>query len=343
MWTWCTSEPFTCIVALPSSTLSLHRQSSLCTHTYTHSLEGDPLPASPHSFWAACSVGTMAWMNDLEISLFQMTGVRKWSCESGPLCFPRFIHKKKKSMHMGKGKTEVWPHPAHSSYHPHARDSTNVTSCLCHRADCIVVSDWLWLSAFPLPLFISRSSLPLPHAIFSFFSSLPLSSSLFVLFSWTTKGRQSEGWRHPSSLWPFKKKAPRPAHSSTWIDNTHTHINLHKHTHRPFGSTHSFTLASNFLLQKCPCAHCEASSRDPLLSHTHMHKHTHTQNRKTWLPSFINGSLGGFLTDTRSDIPLASWLTATTQIPLPKLIDSEVLCGLVHLWKTLPKMFRLPI
>lgn len=80
-------------------------------------------------------------MNDLEISLFQMTGVRKWSCSPGPIV-PSWVHSQKKQGGK-KGRTEVWPHPACTSQHPQARDSTDVTSCLCHRADCFVVSDGL--------------------------------------------------------------------------------------------------------------------------------------------------------------------------------------------------------
>lgn len=183
-----------------SFTVFLLSQSSLCTHTQTQtrSLEGDPLPASPHSFWAACSVGTGAWMNDLEISLFQMTGERKWSCESGPLCFPRFIHKK-------KAETEVWPHPAHSSYHPHTRNSTDVTSCLCHRADCIVVSDWIWLSAFPLPLLF--------RSLMLFFLFFPLSPCpplfLFCFHEQQRDARVTAGDILPLSG-HLKRKLPLP-------------------------------------------------------------------------------------------------------------------------------------
>lgn len=68
------------------------------THTQTVplSLEDDPLAGCPRWLWAVCSGGTGTWMNDLEISLFQVTGVQKWSCKPGLLCLLRSIHWNKK-------------------------------------------------------------------------------------------------------------------------------------------------------------------------------------------------------------------------------------------------------
>lgn len=63
-----------------------------------------------------------------------------------PIMLPKIHSLKKKRK--GK-KRRTWGEggqrygPTQPAPTPHTRDSTNVTSCLCHRADCIVVRDWL--------------------------------------------------------------------------------------------------------------------------------------------------------------------------------------------------------
>lgn len=170
-----------------SFTVFLHSQSSLCTHTQTQtrSLEGDPLPASPHSFWAACSVGTGAWMNDLEISLFQMTGERKWSCESGPLCFPRFIHKKKQRQRYGPTQpthpTTPTPGTPLTWHHVSVTEQTVLLS--------VTGSDFL------LSLSLCSSA---PSCSFFFFSLSPLVLLFFCFVFMNNKGTPE--WRLETSF-----------------------------------------------------------------------------------------------------------------------------------------------
>lgn len=213
---------------------------------------------------------------------------------------------------MGRGRTEVWPHPAHSSSHPPTPRTPLTWHHVSVREQTALLS--VTGSNFLLSLSLPLSLPPLFPSLILFFSpSLPLSSSLFVLFSRTTKGRQSQGWRHPSSLWPLKK------------DSSPSHPSLHwnrQHTDTCTWCTHSFTLASSFVFQQCPCARHEAACHDSLLiSHTSTFTKKDTDTLTTTKLvvklSFINGSLGGFLTDTQGDVTLASWLTATTQIHLP--------------------------
>ena len=168
--------------------------------------------------------------------------------------------------------------------------------------------------------------------LFFFFSpSLPLSFSLFVLFSRTTKGRQSQGWRHPSSLWPFKKTAPLPTPSCTWIDDTHIfiHSNLHTRTHM---HTHAHTHTYIGPLSVPPALHwplisfyskvCMHTVKQPAmilfcLIHTNMH--THTQPQKNWLPTHHLSTARWEVRSYRHlrCLPLTSWLTAISKIILP--------------------------
>lgn len=186
------------ILCLQSVLLQTHTQTVLL------SLEGDLLAGCPRWLWAACSGGTGTWMNDLKIFLFQMTGVQKWSCKPGLLCLLRSIHwNKKRDMgggRWGKGRTEIWPNPANIAHPP---PSTLETPLMWHHVSVteqtallsVAPPDFL-LSLFPSSVSLSLSSHPLPVVP----NPLPLSSSLLVLFSPTTKGRQSQDWRHPSSL-----------------------------------------------------------------------------------------------------------------------------------------------
>lgn len=101
-WMWCTSRPFTFYTFTkhtPPLLFHLHLPASPNAHMHTHT---HALPwwvilyQASFPLWAAYSVGTREWMNDLEISLFRMVGFRKQSCKPGPLGFPGFIHNKKR-------------------------------------------------------------------------------------------------------------------------------------------------------------------------------------------------------------------------------------------------------
>lgn len=83
-------------------------------------------------------------MNDLEISLFQMTSVGSGAVSLAHYASQgSFTKKKKRTDTPGEREDRGMAPPSPFITHPHTRDSTNVTSCLCHRADFIVVSDWL--------------------------------------------------------------------------------------------------------------------------------------------------------------------------------------------------------
>lgn len=172
-----------------------------------------------------CSVGTRAWMNDLEISLFQMTSVGSGAVSLAHCASQgSFTKKKKGQTHQGRGRIEVWPHPARSSPTP-----TPGTPLMWHhvsvteQTSLLSVTGSNFLLSLSLPLSLPLSSVP--SCSFFFPPFLPLSSSLFVLFSRTTKGRQSPGWRHPSSLQPFKKTAPA-SHPFLHLNRQHTHTHM---------------------------------------------------------------------------------------------------------------------
>lgn len=178
---------------------------------------------------------------------------------------------------------------------------------------------WLALTfCFPSPSLYPSLSLPFPHALFS---SLPFSPCpplfLFCFHEQQRDARVQAGDILPLSS-HLKRQLPLPTHSSTWIDNTHTHT--HGDT-GPLAEPTALHWPLNFLLQQCPCAHREAACPVPLLSHSHKHVHKNTRAHRTAKlaanPSFINSSLGGFLTDTGGEVPLTPWLTAATQIHLP--------------------------
>lgn len=128
-----------CVLSQTIRLLLFFSQPAKHTHTRRHSLEGDPLPGFPDSLGALLSrdrgmnerPGNLTVSNDRRAEV----ELRAW-----PIMLPRDHSPKKKE---GRGRTEVWPHPSCNSSNPHTRDFTNVTSCLCHRADCIVISDWL--------------------------------------------------------------------------------------------------------------------------------------------------------------------------------------------------------
>lgn len=139
-----------------------------------------------------------------------------------------------------------------------------------------------FLLSLSLPLSLPLSSVP--SCSFFFPPFLPLSSSLFVLFSRTTKGRQSPGWRHPSSLQPFKKTAPA-SHPFLHLNRQHTHT--HMETQDPWLSPQLYI---GLLISFYSSAHVRTVKQPALfpfsLIHTNTctktHAHTEPQN---WLPT----------------------------------------------------------
>lgn len=124
------------------------------THTQTVRLspEGAALAGCPRWLSAVCSGGTGA-MNERSGKL-PVSGDRcaEVELQARPI-MPPDIHSFKKKRHLGKREDRGLAPPNQLGSPPtlHAMDSTDVTSCLCHRADCIVVSSYLWLFAFPAP------------------------------------------------------------------------------------------------------------------------------------------------------------------------------------------------
>lgn len=211
---------------------------------------------------------------------------------------------------MGRGRTEVWPHPAHSFSHPPCTPRTPLTwHHVSVREQTALLS--VTGSNFLLPSSVPPSFLPLPHTLF--FPLSPLSSSLFVLLSQTTKGRQSEGWRHPSSLWPLKKKRQLPLTPILPLELT-----THRHMHMMHPQLYiGFKLRSTAVPMCIPWS--SLPWFPPHFTHKHIQKDTDTltATKLAVKCSFINVSLGGFLTDTQGDVTLVPWLTATTQIHSP--------------------------
>lgn len=178
---------------------------------------------------------------------------------------------------MGRGRTEVWPHPAHSFSHPPCTPRTPLTwHHVSVREQTALLS--VTGSNFLLPSSVPPSFLPLPHTLF--FPSLPC----LLLFLFCFHKQQRDAKVKAGDILPLsgrekkkKKKGSSPSHPSF-------HWNW-QHTDTCTWCTHSFTLASSFVLQQCPCAYHEAVCHDSLLiSHTSTFRKTQTPSQpQNWL------------------------------------------------------------
>lgn len=286
------------------SYFSLNCQVLPFTHPNSQTLPwGDPLPDSPQSSSAVCSVGTRTWMNDLELSLFQMTGVLKCLL---PIVLLKIHSLKKETWEEGGQRygptqptyltTPSTPGTPLMWHHVSVRDQTALLS--------VTGSNFL-LS--PHPSFVTPYSHLLPHVLFFPFSppSLPLSSSLFCFVFMNNKGTP-ESMLETSflSLALKKKDGPPLAKIPLLTDNTHRHT----HAHVTLTALHWLWVS---LYSSVHVHTMKQSAAVPSpVSHTHTHSplQTHADTIRTTKlaanPSFINSSLGGFLTDTPGDVSL---------------------------------------